>query len=38
MNTVVRLLESDVVLMLSVAKGLAELLIAERVLLLSVAG
>lgn len=38
MNTVVRLLESDVVLMLSVAKGLAELLIAERVLLLIVAG
>lgn len=37
MNTVVMLLEPDVVLMLSVAKGLAELLIAERVVLLTVA-
>lgn len=37
MNTVVMLLEPDVVLMLSVAKGLAELLIAERVVLLSAA-
>ena len=37
MNTVVMLLEPDVVLMLSVATGLVEVLKAERVVLLKVA-
>lgn len=37
MKTVVKILARDVVLMLIVAEGLAELLIAERVVLLTVA-